>query len=265
MTATARRIIATFHPQEWLDDQAVPSSVHSSDTFDVTLHVQAMGREQAMTLLDRTAKADDLCFIAAAPEWVREWATVNPFLLEVQDSIAAFYDGALYLLDGTTLSNPLIQAKHKRWIVCTQHSNGLSGMGESFGRKTDAEKYIRDNQAPEHVPPYQDSPLANGALLQVAVVLEALKSPDSQQRLDNMDAPKVLGEALTKLKRALVSAKPKVAPATDSKALRDLSDRLQSLLETSLRGKAAAEARDIWRDLSDLAHRSEKSAQQEQN
>jgi len=39
------------------------------------------------------------------------------------------------------------------------------------------------------------------ALLQVVVVLEALKSRDSRERLENMDAGKVLGEAYAKLKR----------------------------------------------------------------
>ena len=41
----------------------------------------------------------------------------------------------------------------------------------------------------------------SGALLQVAVVLEALRSSDSATRLANMDAGKVLGEAYEKLKR----------------------------------------------------------------
>jgi hypothetical protein len=87
---TGRRILAEFTPQAWLHDVAMAVDPARDTVFDVTSYIVAMGEEQARALTDDDLATDNLRHLPTAPAWIRNWS--GPFYIEVQESIAAYFD-----------------------------------------------------------------------------------------------------------------------------------------------------------------------------
>ena len=60
-------IIARFHPQAWVSDNAVDADAEGEREFDVTATVEAMGREAALKIKDNDHVSDNLRFSPNAP------------------------------------------------------------------------------------------------------------------------------------------------------------------------------------------------------
>ena len=83
-------IVARFIPQAWINDSAVEVDSEGDDQWDVTVEVEAMGREKALLIRDYRDSSDQLQFTLHAPHWVREWS--GPFAILVEDSIARHFE-----------------------------------------------------------------------------------------------------------------------------------------------------------------------------
>lgn len=83
-----QRIIATFHPEAWQNDDAISVDPGATD-FDVTAEVLSLGRKAALALLDNDYPSDNLRESVAAPEWVKDWA--GPFRISCSEVIQAYY------------------------------------------------------------------------------------------------------------------------------------------------------------------------------
>lgn len=81
---------ATFHPQAWQNDYAVPVDAEGPTTWDVTPEyltgLLGTGTPNNWKLADvlepDTYASDDLRFDPAAPQWVKDWG--GPFYVEVE-------------------------------------------------------------------------------------------------------------------------------------------------------------------------------------
>jgi hypothetical protein len=69
-----KRIVATFHPQEWIENYAVDVQPDGAQTFDVTDIIEAMGKSDALSIQDNSDESDTLARSACAPKWIREWS-----------------------------------------------------------------------------------------------------------------------------------------------------------------------------------------------
>jgi len=85
-----QRIIATFHPQAWINDYAVDVDPQGECSFDVTDFVVALSESVAPPIRDYDDSSDDLASVPGAPEWVRTWT--GPFYVTVEQSIQAYFD-----------------------------------------------------------------------------------------------------------------------------------------------------------------------------
>lgn len=72
-------MIATFHPQAWVNDYAVPADAEGPTTWDVGSDGDGMR--------DDTYESDNLRFHPNAPEWVRDWC--GPFYISLADGRGA--------------------------------------------------------------------------------------------------------------------------------------------------------------------------------
>jgi hypothetical protein len=88
--AGARRIIATFTPQAWTNDQAMEVDCEGPNTWDVTDQVHALGKDAALALRDDSNETDAFRSAPTAPNWIRDWS--GPFYIEVADSIGQYFD-----------------------------------------------------------------------------------------------------------------------------------------------------------------------------
>lgn len=86
----AKRIIARFHPQAWINDYAIEVDPEGETEWDVTEQVLSIGREAALGLRDDDYQTDYLRLGENAPEWAREWG--GPFYVEVEDSVREFFE-----------------------------------------------------------------------------------------------------------------------------------------------------------------------------
>lgn len=84
------RVLATFHPQVWVRDDALEVDPSGLRTWDVTEEIQAMGREPALALEDDDFDSDDLRHSDRAPVWIKDWS--GPFWVEVAESIQGYFD-----------------------------------------------------------------------------------------------------------------------------------------------------------------------------
>lgn len=84
-----KRIVATFHPQEWIQNYAVDVQPDEVQTFDVTPIIEAMDKRDALSLSDNSDDSDGLARSSCAPEWIRNWP--GPGWVEVQRSVIEFY------------------------------------------------------------------------------------------------------------------------------------------------------------------------------
>lgn len=84
-------ILARFHPEAWINDEAVEVDPEGPTTWDVTEHICAMPREVALALRDNRENTDALCELPNVPEWIRNWN--GPYRVEVQESIAEYFLG----------------------------------------------------------------------------------------------------------------------------------------------------------------------------
>ncbi|MBM3105517.1 hypothetical protein IIE18_10235 [Pseudomonas sp. V1] len=88
---TGRRLLVTFHPQAWVNDNAI--SVDPGPTeIDVTEVVLSMDRDYALTMEDNSYESDGLMHALSAPDWVRNWT--GPFYIECQEAIRAYFEGS---------------------------------------------------------------------------------------------------------------------------------------------------------------------------
>ena len=76
-----KRILATFHPQFWMNGYAVECD-DGTYTVDVTDKVLHMGKDKALTLKDDTYETDDLI----------QHDHSGPFYVEVQQSIEDYFN-----------------------------------------------------------------------------------------------------------------------------------------------------------------------------
>lgn len=83
------KVLATFHPQAWINDYACAVDPEGETTWDVTAEIVAVGREQALKLIDDQYSTDALRYSARAPKWIQEWS--GPFYVEVEEAIREFY------------------------------------------------------------------------------------------------------------------------------------------------------------------------------
>jgi hypothetical protein len=84
------RIIATFHPQAWVNKHAVDVDPQGECSFDVTDVVVALSESVAPPIRDYNDSSDDLASLPSAPEWVRNWP--GPFYVTVEQSIQTYFD-----------------------------------------------------------------------------------------------------------------------------------------------------------------------------
>lgn len=82
----AKRIIARFTPQAWINDYAV--DIDGAYDFDVTAQILAMPKEQALTIEDDSYEADDLWHENAVSN---EKPHGGPFCVTVQQAIADYF------------------------------------------------------------------------------------------------------------------------------------------------------------------------------
>lgn len=85
-----KRIIATFHPQAWINEYACEVDPEGETKWDVTDEIVAMGAQKALALLDDQYDTDNLRFSQNAPKWIQEWS--GPFYVEVAEEIWQFYN-----------------------------------------------------------------------------------------------------------------------------------------------------------------------------
>ena len=84
---TVRGVWARFRPQAWINDEV--TDVEGTSTFDVTMYIERLGRDEALKLKDDSREAVEL------------WHTFTrirghegphgPFRIEVADAIRKFY------------------------------------------------------------------------------------------------------------------------------------------------------------------------------
>jgi hypothetical protein len=85
-----KRIIATFHPQAWVDHHAVDVDAEGECQFDVTDYVVGLGESAACALRDYDDASDDLAALPQSPEWVRNWP--GPFYVTVEQSARDYFE-----------------------------------------------------------------------------------------------------------------------------------------------------------------------------
>lgn len=90
MPSDGPRVTARFHPQAWVNDYAISVDPEGATEWDVTHLVVAAGRDKAQMMGDDDYASDALREEHDAPRWVREWS--GPFRVEVEESIAAYYE-----------------------------------------------------------------------------------------------------------------------------------------------------------------------------
>jgi len=86
----SKRIVATFHPQAWVNDYAIEVDPEGETRWDVTDGIVAMGLLKALEIRDDCYTSDDLRFSDNAPDWVRNWT--GPFYVAVEDSIMSYFE-----------------------------------------------------------------------------------------------------------------------------------------------------------------------------
>lgn len=78
----ANRYQAEFHPQAWVNDNAIPVDPEGPTTWDCTRFIGEIGATHPGWLVRTLLNGDDECgkdyddilrTDPAAPEWVREW------------------------------------------------------------------------------------------------------------------------------------------------------------------------------------------------
>lgn len=79
----ATRYKATFRPQAWIHDYAVPVDPEGPVSWDCTAYVSALPEHvRASVLVGSNYDSDDVRTDPAAPAWVREWS--GPFEVDVE-------------------------------------------------------------------------------------------------------------------------------------------------------------------------------------
>lgn len=86
---SSKRVMARFHPQAWIRDDAVEVDPEGPITWDVTEEIRAMPRAKALALRDSSDETDKLRDSRKAPKWIKNWG--GPFYVSVEDSIRRFY------------------------------------------------------------------------------------------------------------------------------------------------------------------------------
>ncbi|MBM5458568.1 hypothetical protein H8F21_13445 [Pseudomonas sp. P66] len=83
-----QRIIATFHPEVWVDDYAVEVAPGPTN-IDVTSEILRMGKTKALQLIDNHHDTDELRMAVDSPQWVKEWP--GPHHVSCNDSIREYF------------------------------------------------------------------------------------------------------------------------------------------------------------------------------
>ncbi|PZR93462.1 MAG: hypothetical protein DI537_10070 [Stutzerimonas stutzeri] len=89
MPADGPRVVASFHPQAWVNDYAIDVDVDGEAEWDVTAEIIAMGEEKALGIDDDSDDTDALTGSKHAPEFVRNWQ--GPYRVEVEAQIGAYF------------------------------------------------------------------------------------------------------------------------------------------------------------------------------
>lgn len=81
--------IATFVPQAWINNVAVPVDAEGETSFDITPEIDSMGKENALSIKDNSNSSDVFQYAAHAPKWIKQWR--GPFIIRVSDSVAEHF------------------------------------------------------------------------------------------------------------------------------------------------------------------------------
>ena len=84
MTATA-----TFVPQAWINNAAVPVDAQGETSFDITPEIESMGKENALAIKDNSNSSDVFQYAAHAPKWIKHWT--GPFFIRGSDSVSEHF------------------------------------------------------------------------------------------------------------------------------------------------------------------------------
>lgn len=84
------RIIARFHPQAWINNEATEVDPEGPVEFDVTGAILAMPRNEALAMLNDRDESDDLARLDTAPQWIKDWS--GPFWVEVRTAIYDYFE-----------------------------------------------------------------------------------------------------------------------------------------------------------------------------
>ena len=90
MKPTDKKIWAVFHPQAWINGQAVEIDAEGETTFDVTDEILFIGKEHALRLKDDSFETDYWRTAESAPQWIKDW--LGPFYIEIENSIACYFE-----------------------------------------------------------------------------------------------------------------------------------------------------------------------------
>lgn len=83
-----KRIIATFIPQAWVDDESV--DIDGWIDFDVTDQILSMGRDAALRITDNSYQSDDLWYNHEVIPGVDPHN--GPFRIQVAAAIREYYE-----------------------------------------------------------------------------------------------------------------------------------------------------------------------------
>jgi hypothetical protein len=84
-----KRIIAEFVPQAWVRDYAIEVDPEGPTEWDVTETIIAMGRDEALAMVDDDYPSDNLRDSPDAPKWIRDWS--GPFYVRIQNAIEEYF------------------------------------------------------------------------------------------------------------------------------------------------------------------------------
>lgn len=76
---------ATFYPQAWVNDYAVPVDPHGTTSWDVTdLLLSMLPDQREKAMVADQYESDDLRYADNAPAWVKDWS--GPFYVVVEET-----------------------------------------------------------------------------------------------------------------------------------------------------------------------------------
>lgn len=85
-----KRIVATFHPQAWQNDYAIPADPNGPVTADVTEDFLARYNDDEIAgMRDDSYDSDEIRELPNAPQWWKDWS--GPFWIEIRQSLDEYF------------------------------------------------------------------------------------------------------------------------------------------------------------------------------